>query len=138
MRYLWSLIYVTKSSIAFLKRGKKGRELSLFFFIIIADAICLLTAIAYAPFFYCVIAIKLFWCVSFRHLIFGTSTHAMRLLGTLNTCFLSFCQVSVCHLSLSRISLSNIFRTPASTMRLGLAGSWNSVFAKTPILMQIF
>ena len=36
------------------------------------------------------------------------STHASRLLGTLNTYFLSFSQVSVCHLSLSRISANYI------------------------------
>ena len=106
LRYLRSLICVTKSSIVFLKRGKTERELSMFFFIMIADAICLLTAVAHALFFSYIITIKLFWRVSLRHLSFVTSTHAIWLLGALNTCFLSFSQVSICHLSLSRVSAS--------------------------------
>ena len=109
MRYLRSLICVTKSSIVFLKRGKTERELSMFFFIMIADAICLLTAVAHALFFSYIITIKLFWRVSLRHLSFVTSTHAIWLLGTLNTCFLSFSQIIVCYLSLSRVSANNIF-----------------------------
>ena len=108
LRYLRSLICVTKSSIVFLKRGKTERELSMFFFIMIADAICLLTAVAHALFFSYIITIKLFWRVSLRHLSFVTSTHAIWLLGAFNTCFLSFSQVSVCHLSLSRVSASYI------------------------------
>ena len=104
LRYLRSLICVTKSSIVFLKRGKTERELSMFFFIMIADAICLLTAVAHALFFSYIITIKLFWRVSLRHLSFVTSTQAIWLLGALNTCFLCFSQVSVYHVSLSRVS----------------------------------
>ena len=60
------------------------------------------------PFFSCIITIKLFWRVSLRHLSFVTPTYTIRLLGTLNTCFLSFSQVSVCHPSLSCVSPSYI------------------------------
>ena len=46
------IICVTKSSNDFLKRGKTETELFMFLFIIVADAICLLTAVAHAPFFF--------------------------------------------------------------------------------------
>ena len=106
MRYLRSLICVTKSSIIFLKREKTERELSMFFrrcnLFAYRGSTCSL-------FFSCIITVKLFWHVSLRHLSFVTSTHAIWLLGALNTCFLSFSQIIVCYLSLSRVSANNIF-----------------------------
>ena len=91
------------TSFAFLKRKKIGKELSMVFFHIIADAICLLTAITHTAVFF-----LHYYCASLCYLSFVMLAKAMRLSGALNTDFLSFCQVSFCHLSLSRVSVSYI------------------------------
>ena len=56
----------------------------MFFLCIVADAICLLTAIAHTVYvFFCIITIELFWSVRLCHLTFVTLTH-------------SFCAICLC------------------------------------------
>ena len=103
-RYLRSLICVTKNhKLCVYKKEKIGKELSMVFFHIIADAICLLTAITHTAVFF-----LHYYRASLCYLSFVMLAKAIRPSGALNTDFLSFCHVSFCHLSLSRVSVSYI------------------------------
>ena len=94
LRYLRFLIRVTKSCrLCIFKKDKKVKELPMFFFCIVADAVCLLTAIAHTvqyTSFFCIITIELFCPARLCHLTFVTLAHTVWHSGAFYTWFLPF------------------------------------------------
>ena len=97
------------ASFAFLKRRKSGRQLSMFFFCIVADAICLLTTIPHTAyvFFLHYSALLLLNFFGRPSDFYHANTHRLTFLGLLHIISV-FRHFSFCHWSLSRVSASCI------------------------------